>query len=681
MKSPLALLVPAASKPPVPLVSRSHNRMSTMMTGGGGDRTAQMEAYGRNSVLHTMVSRLANSTASVDWHLYRKAASGNPDDRTLVPDGSHASQVLLDQPNPFFDRHEFIEGTQQHIDLTGEGWWVITKSAGIPIGMWYIRPDRMQPVPDPDRYLKGYLYTAPDGTDYALQLDEVIQMKMPNPLDPYRGLGPVQAALLAIESAELAEQWNRNFFKNDATPGGVMEVQTTLTTEEFDEIQERWAGGHQGVSNAHRVAIIEAGVWKDRAFNMRDMQFAELDERSIEKVRITIGFPKPMLGSVDDVNRANNEAQKAFYAEHLVVPRLDRIKGAVNGKLLPMFKGWQTLEWDYDNPVPPDRQQEMEELRAKAEFVAKLVPVGFEPAAVLETAGLPDMPFSKPAPAAPPVPPGGDDPEADDKAKPKAVVPRVHNADEAPDMSQELALVQADWTAELTRILGLWVGVTAQHRENIVRQVAAATGPEQLAEMSLADATVQMGADELAASMARLAAVSSQRMVDEAAAQGVNLPVVVLLAGELREWALAVSLLLGGRLLLSAAREAIRLRTDTVTGAELGAQVRQHLDSLSDREQRDLLGGALTNSQNSARIETLRHAPPATPSPAYYADETLDSETCGPCAAVDKRWLGNTLGEVDRLYPNGGYVACKGRERCRGTVTAVWRPTQTSEDR
>jgi hypothetical protein len=432
------------------------------------------------------------------------------------------------------------------------------------------------------------------------------------------------------------------------------------------------------------VAIIEGGTWKDRQFNMRDMQFVEMDERSVEKVRIILGFPVPMLGTVADVNRANNEAQKAFYAEHLVVPRLDRIKGGINRKLLPMFKGWQTLEWDYDNPVPPDRQQEIEELKGKADAAAKLITTGFEPKAVLEVVGLPDMAFEKPEPVAPPLPPGAEpaEDEEEEPPPPKGKKPKALHAeaDEAPDMSRELSLVQADWLAELGRIADDWRAVTAAHREHIVEQVAAAEKPGALAELALDPDTVANGAELLAAAMSRLAKVASQRMVDEAAAQGVQLPVVVLLPGELHEYATVITRLLGRRLLLSAGREAMRLRTDTVNGTALGNLIRQWLEGLSDREERDLLGGSLTNAQNSARIETLRHAPASTPSPAYYADETLDEATCGPCEVVHKRWLGNTLAEVDRLYPNGGYVACKGRERCRGTVTAVWRPTQTSED-
>jgi hypothetical protein len=103
--------------------------------------------------------------------------------------------------------------------------------------------------------------------------------------------------------------------------------------------------------------------------------------------------------------------------------------------------------------------------------------------------------------------------------------------------------------------------------------------------------------------------------------------------------------------------------------------VTDFIDGLTDRPLRDQLGGALSNAQNTGRIATLREAPSA----AYYANERLDANTCRFCREVDGRWLGNTLEEVERTYPNGGYTECAGRERCRGTVTAVWRPEQVQE--
>lgn len=66
-------------------------------------------------------------------------------------------------------------------------------------------------------------------------------------------------------------------------------------------------------------------------------------------------------------------------------------------------------------------------------------------------------------------------------------------------------------------------------------------------------------------------------------------------------------------------------------------------------------------------------------------DETFWAEgvlvhNCGPCKAVNGKWLGNSIIEnVNRLYPTGGYIDCQGRDRCRGQVIGIWRPKQVGD--
>lgn len=68
-----------------------------------------------------------------------------------------------------------------------------------------------------------------------------------------------------------------------------------------------------------------------------------------------------------------------------------------------------------------------------------------------------------------------------------------------------------------------------------------------------------------------------------------------------------------------------------------------------------------------------RDAQTALPEPdEVYASELLDRNTCGPCATVDGTEYGS-LEEGLADYPGaGGYYACDGGSRCRGTLVIVW---------
>ncbi|MFE7973000.1 phage portal protein [Streptomyces shenzhenensis] len=383
----------ATANTPVPLASRA--QAATGIYGSVRGVEGQMRAMSTVGTLFAIVDRTSNATALVEWKLWRKAKSGRKEDREEVT--AHAALDLWNKPNPFMPRQEFVESQQQHFDLTGEAWWVIARAPGInlPLEMWPVRPDRMTPVPDPKTFLSHYIYTSPDGERIRLELNEVIQLRRPNPLDPYRGLSPVLSILPDLDTARYAAEWARAFFLNSAQPGGIIEVPGHLEDHDFNEFRDRWAEQHKGVNNAHRVAIIEHGAkWADRTISQRDMQFVELRGATRDAVREAYGISKTAIGDFEDINRAAAIAAKAWFAEQQTIPRLERIKAALNFELLPMFGATANgLEFDYENPVPPDADTEAQTLTAKSNAAQSLVSAGYDPPAVAAAVGLPELPF------------------------------------------------------------------------------------------------------------------------------------------------------------------------------------------------------------------------------------------------------------------------------------------------
>jgi HK97 family phage portal protein len=362
------------------------------------DREAQLRAMGSTGTLFAIVDRLATSVAELQWQLWRTAPSGKLADRTLVT--RHAALDLLKAPNPFMRRRPFIEASNQHYELTGEAYWLIYQlTPNLPLELWPVRPDRMSPVPHPERFLTGWIYTGPGGQRVPLKLDQVIQVKRPHPLDPYRGAGPVQAILADIDSARYGAEWNRNFFLNGAEPGGIVELPETLDDDEFDKMVTRWREQHQGVHNAHRVAVLERGKWVERKFSMRDMQFTQLRDVSREVIREAWGFPKMMLGATDDINRANAIAGETMYARWLVQPRGEMWKDVLNFDLLPKFgQTAKGLEFDYVTPIPENREDTDRERDSKSKAWAALVTAGADPDDASDAVGLPRMRTHTPAP-------------------------------------------------------------------------------------------------------------------------------------------------------------------------------------------------------------------------------------------------------------------------------------------
>jgi HK97 family phage portal protein len=347
------------------------------------------QAYGSVGTLFAIVSQTGNAVASAEWHLYRRTSQRDKKRRKEVT--SHAFLTVWNRPNPFYTGRLFRETVQQHLDLVGEGVIILNMVGSLVVEMWPVRPDRITPVKHPTKFLVGYVYHGPDGEEVPLEVNQVVHIKMPNPGDPYRGMGPVQTVLADMDAYRYSAQWNRNFFINGARPGGVIEVDYRMSEEEWKQFNMRWREQHQGVAAAHRVAVLENAKWKDTNFSMADMQFAELRDQPREIIREAFAFPKPMLGTVDDVNRANAEAGKTIMAENITEPRLARWKDVINYFLLPRFVNGTALEFDYDDPRPVDRELANAERDSQAKSTQLLTLAGYHPDDVTEAMGLPQM--------------------------------------------------------------------------------------------------------------------------------------------------------------------------------------------------------------------------------------------------------------------------------------------------
>lgn len=405
MKSGLRRLT-SQSKPPIPLGDpRKFGRGNSFNLGAGRqDRETLMRQYSMNGTVFSIVSLLAEATASTTWCLYkrqpmdgrRRYSTGDTGSDQRVEVVQHAAIKLWNNPNDFNTGFEFREAAQQHQELTGETFWVLDTEIGFPTNMWCVRPDRMEPIADPNDYLIGWIYTGQTGEQIPLKASEVILEKRPDPLDQYRGIGPIQSIMPNIQQQRYATEYQRNLFLNGADPGGIITIPNRLGEAELDELTDRWREAHRGVARAGKVGILEDGMqYTPTSHTNKDLEYGELRLANRDELREAYRIHKAMLGVSDDVNRANSQTAQEVFAAWEVIPRLNRRRDTLNNKLLPMFgTAGQGVEFDYHDPSPVNAEAASKEMLDKANAASILVQAGYDPEDVLEVIGLPDMGFS-----------------------------------------------------------------------------------------------------------------------------------------------------------------------------------------------------------------------------------------------------------------------------------------------
>ena len=391
------------STPPIPYTSGG----LASRWAGGASRSAQLDLTTAETTLFSVLDLISGDTAAAPWHGQRPIAPGRAQDAepVIVTPEQNLAVQLWARPNQWMTGRHIRKVLTWHYAAVGEAWAVVRYAdAGhtIPLSWWPVGPDRMQPVPDPKKFITGYVYTAPNGEQVPLDVDQVLRMTNPHPKDPHRGCGVVQTLGTAAGLSLSSQEWIAAFFENDASPGGLIEVAEGLNDNQFTQLKQRWNEQHRGASRAHRVAILEYGKWVPRSSSLKDMQFPQL--RTLSRDQVLEGFRvhRHMLGASDDVNRANAESAEITFDRKTVEPLLEAWKEFANEHYLDSFgAAGKVVELCYESPVQEDAAAERAETAAKVDNTVKLLGTGlFDTAGVVEAMGLPPLPLA-PVEAAP----------------------------------------------------------------------------------------------------------------------------------------------------------------------------------------------------------------------------------------------------------------------------------------
>jgi HK97 family phage portal protein len=179
-----------------------------------------------------------------------------------------------------------------------------------------------------------YHVTFPNGRSEVLDSSEIYHVKLFS-TDGICGLSPIAMNAESIGLSIAAERHGAKLFANGAMPGGVLSTPQTLKKESHQRIRDSWNEIHQGNDNAHKVAILEAGVeWTKTGLTAEEAQFLETRKFSRSEIAGIFRVPPHKIGDLERSTNNNIEQQSLdFYADGLL-PYLTRIENRVRFSLL-----------------------------------------------------------------------------------------------------------------------------------------------------------------------------------------------------------------------------------------------------------------------------------------------------------------------------------------------------------
>ena len=261
----------------------------------------------------------------------------------------HPLQRLLDSPNPFWSRSDLWRATETYLSLWGAAFWALERDENGNIAeIWPLRPDKMRPIPDAQRYIKGFVYVG-SGSELVPYLpDDVVWMRYFNPLDEYAGLSPIAPLRQSADMGMDALRANRKLLQNDSTPGLIIETEGFPTDADVSEFYARWESRFQGVEKMRRPALLSPGMKASNlGFSPRDMEYIESLRWSLEDVTRVFGVPKVMIGDLENTTFSNFSTARRLFWEDTIAAQLAFYQESLRQHLLPHF-GDDSLTVEFD---------------------------------------------------------------------------------------------------------------------------------------------------------------------------------------------------------------------------------------------------------------------------------------------------------------------------------------------
>lgn len=363
------------------------------------------------------------SVAEVPLRLYVGQDAEDPNKRLV--DEEHPFKSLMKNVNLHYNRTELMVLTTIFQEVTGNAyWWIAQDELGVPGAIWPLPAHWISVVPDKDRFIKGYVMTVPGkGEKVFFPAEVIIHFKFPSIFSIFYGAPTMYGASYDIDLNKHQKEHGINYFMNNAQPGGVLQTEQRLPAEVIKRLREQWAMRHQGTKNAGKMAVLEAGLkYTKTGSDMKEMRFDSISTTIRDGILAAFGVPASKLGLVEDVNRANADANDYTYQKNTIKPRLTLIEEKLNEKMMPFYG--ENIFVAFDDNVPKDREfvlkKQTESVRAGIRSIDEVrEEQGLKPLGLPETI-VPLIPMSlRPAgEEAEEVPPQLQDPEPEPKPKP-----------------------------------------------------------------------------------------------------------------------------------------------------------------------------------------------------------------------------------------------------------------------
>ena len=207
--------------------------------------------------------------------------------------GEIVDSLIAKRPDLRVSATEFYSQTLTSLALHGEAFWYVTRNRnGTPQNLTVLDPRNVSvTLEDRTGYPVGKLRYDYGGK--TLQGPNIQHLRLFSLPGSQRGLGPIQAARLDLETALRVRSFGDSVLSNGGIPTGVLSSDQFLSQEQADAYRDKW----NEAQDQRGLAVLGSGLsYSSIALSPADVQFLENQQFSTAQIGRLFGVPATWLG-------------------------------------------------------------------------------------------------------------------------------------------------------------------------------------------------------------------------------------------------------------------------------------------------------------------------------------------------------------------------------------------------
>lgn len=281
----------------------------------------------------------------------------------------HPALKLIQDVNasvPFLDEFLLIQLTQLYLEICGQAyWWPVSGPFGIPSELYILPAQCVEPERDvgSTKYVDRYKYQW-ENVEKTFQPGELIQFLSPGLTMPYtEGISPEEASIESSILMNKLKSMMTGMFSKEARPDAIVSPKTEQSAWGADEtkVWERKFNMKYGSGKSGGVQFFEEPI-DFQILNFPPRDWARLDIQGNEKEEVANAFAVPvLLLKGENTTKMALEAAMIQHGRYSLRPRCKRFAGVLNKQFLSRYDNTGRLFFEFDDPVPEDKEAKMQE--------------------------------------------------------------------------------------------------------------------------------------------------------------------------------------------------------------------------------------------------------------------------------------------------------------------------------